>query len=198
MRCLIQQPPPYTLMCVASGVATLTRVTPGYYAHLQVFLIKAKADPEIKRGGPSIHHLGPWPLLPSLAPDPAFRGSPVPTAYATSMQPPPCRFVPGGMLGVNFGKNKLSKDAATDYSIGLSKLAKYADYLVINVSSPNTPGEGGRMGPLSSEHRMGGRVSMAVGYWIDHANGRWLSEALRSLCRGPFLLTPPPPSLSLI
>ena len=44
-------------------------------------------------------------------------------------------------MGVNLGKNKLSKDAAQDYSIGISKLAKYADYLVINISSPNTPGE---------------------------------------------------------
>jgi len=46
----------------------------------------------------------------------------------------------GGILGVNLGKNKTSKDAGTDYSIGISKLAKFADYLVINISSPNTPG----------------------------------------------------------
>ena len=45
-----------------------------------------------------------------------------------------------GLVGVNLGKNKSSKDAGTDYSIGISKLAPYADYLVINVSSPNTPG----------------------------------------------------------
>ena len=67
------------------------------------------------------------------------------------------------MLGVNFGKNKLSKDAATDYSIGLSKLAKYADYLVINVSSPNTPGEGERLGPLGSVDVMGRCGSMGCG-----------------------------------
>ncbi|KAG1679447.1 hypothetical protein FOA52_007739 [Chlamydomonas sp. UWO 241] len=46
----------------------------------------------------------------------------------------------GGLLGVNLGKNKLSKDASADYSVGLTKLGKHADYLVINVSSPNTPG----------------------------------------------------------
>jgi len=45
-----------------------------------------------------------------------------------------------GMLGINLGKNKTSKDAATDYSVGLTKLGKHADYVVINVSSPNTPG----------------------------------------------------------
>ena len=48
---------------------------------------------------------------------------------------------PLGMVGVNLGKNKTSEDAAADYSLGVSKLGPYADYLVINVSSPNTPGE---------------------------------------------------------
>lgn len=45
-----------------------------------------------------------------------------------------------GVLGVNLGKNKLSENAADDYAIGLMKLGKYADFVVINVSSPNTPG----------------------------------------------------------
>lgn len=45
-----------------------------------------------------------------------------------------------GLLGVNLGKNKLSEDSAADYAIGVTKLAPYADYLVVNVSSPNTPG----------------------------------------------------------
>jgi dihydroorotate dehydrogenase len=47
---------------------------------------------------------------------------------------------PAGLLGVNLGKNKLSEDAAADYSTGVTKLAPFADYLVINISSPNTPG----------------------------------------------------------
>lgn len=45
-----------------------------------------------------------------------------------------------GVLGVNLGKNKLSENAADDYALGLMKLGKYADFVVINVSSPNTPG----------------------------------------------------------
>lgn len=45
-----------------------------------------------------------------------------------------------GLLGVNLGKNKDSQDAAADYVAGAERLAAYADYLVINVSSPNTPG----------------------------------------------------------
>ncbi|XP_022726959.1 dihydroorotate dehydrogenase (quinone), mitochondrial-like isoform X2 [Durio zibethinus] len=45
-----------------------------------------------------------------------------------------------GILGVNLGKNKTSEDAAVDYVQGVHMLSQYADYLVINVSSPNTPG----------------------------------------------------------
>lgn len=46
------------------------------------------------------------------------------------------------VLGVNLGKNKTTdlNDAVEDYRISARLLAKYADYLVINVSSPNTPG----------------------------------------------------------
>ena len=47
----------------------------------------------------------------------------------------------GGLVGVNLGKNKTTEDAAADYVTGLQKLGMHADYLVINVSSPNTPGK---------------------------------------------------------
>ena len=45
-----------------------------------------------------------------------------------------------GIVGVNLGKNKTQEDAPADYAEGARRLAPYADYLVINVSSPNTPG----------------------------------------------------------
>ncbi|MDD9877745.1 MAG: quinone-dependent dihydroorotate dehydrogenase [Magnetovibrio sp.] len=45
-----------------------------------------------------------------------------------------------GPIGVNLGKNKDSDDAAADYVAGIAALGPYADYLVVNVSSPNTPG----------------------------------------------------------
>lgn len=45
-----------------------------------------------------------------------------------------------GILGVNLGKNKTSDDEIADYQVGIQTLGPYADYLVINVSSPNTPG----------------------------------------------------------
>ena len=50
----------------------------------------------------------------------------------------------GGLVGVNLGKNKTSEDPAGDFVIGISKLGIYADYVVINVSSPNTPGDQSR------------------------------------------------------
>lgn len=45
-----------------------------------------------------------------------------------------------GIVGVNLGKNKTQENAPADYAEGARRLAPYADYLVINVSSPNTPG----------------------------------------------------------
>lgn len=44
------------------------------------------------------------------------------------------------ILGINIGKNKLSNDATADYLKGVENFANYADYMVINISSPNTPG----------------------------------------------------------
>ncbi len=45
-----------------------------------------------------------------------------------------------GLVGANLGKNKDTEDAAADYELGAARLAPLADYVVINVSSPNTPG----------------------------------------------------------
>jgi len=47
---------------------------------------------------------------------------------------------PGKILGVNLGKNKTSQDTFSDYQKGVLTLGDYVDYIVINVSSPNTPG----------------------------------------------------------
>ncbi|KAL0880131.1 hypothetical protein ABMA27_002612 [Loxostege sticticalis] len=45
-----------------------------------------------------------------------------------------------GLLGINLGKNKLSDNATEDYVQGIKKFSNVADYFVINISSPNTPG----------------------------------------------------------
>ena len=48
---------------------------------------------------------------------------------------------PGRVLGINLGKNKVSDpDSIDDFVKGIAALGPYADVLVVNVSSPNTPG----------------------------------------------------------
>ncbi|MFI2751868.1 quinone-dependent dihydroorotate dehydrogenase [Cellulomonas sp. P22] len=46
------------------------------------------------------------------------------------------------VIGVNIGKTKVTPaaDAPDDYATSAARLGPYADYLVVNVSSPNTPG----------------------------------------------------------
>ena len=46
-----------------------------------------------------------------------------------------------GIIGVNIGANKSSKgsERINDYLICLEKVHEYADYITINISSPNTP-----------------------------------------------------------
>lgn len=46
----------------------------------------------------------------------------------------------GGIVGVNIGANKDSADRIADYAAGVRAMAPLADYLTVNISSPNTPG----------------------------------------------------------
>ncbi|WVN85863.1 dihydroorotate dehydrogenase (fumarate) [Cryptococcus depauperatus CBS 7841] len=71
---------------------------------------------------------------PSLFPSP-LSSNPLP--------PPnlPRSLRPGQLLAVNLGKNKMSAaDSNEDYVRGVRTIGPYADVVVINVSSPNTPG----------------------------------------------------------
>ncbi len=45
-----------------------------------------------------------------------------------------------GLLGINVGMNKDAPDPAAAFAEGARRTAALADYLVVNVSSPNTPG----------------------------------------------------------
>jgi dihydroorotate dehydrogenase len=45
-----------------------------------------------------------------------------------------------GIVGINIGANKDSSDRVGDYAWCFSELAPLADYVTVNVSSPNTPG----------------------------------------------------------
>lgn len=45
-----------------------------------------------------------------------------------------------GILGVNIGKNRDTTNEVDDYVKGIETFAPFADYLTVNISSPNTPG----------------------------------------------------------
>lgn len=47
---------------------------------------------------------------------------------------------PAGVVGINIGMNKEQTDPALDYCALVRQLGPMADYLTINISSPNTPG----------------------------------------------------------
>ena len=58
-----------------------------------------------------------------------------------------------GIVGVNIGANKDANDRIADYATGVRAMAGVADYLCVNISSPNTPGlrnlqAGGELGEL--------------------------------------------------
>lgn len=56
-----------------------------------------------------------------------------------------------GVIGVNLGMNRDSAEPAADYAAGVAAFAGLADYLVVNVSSPNTPG----LRELQERHALG-------------------------------------------
>src|SRR6202030_3399800 len=45
-----------------------------------------------------------------------------------------------GIVGANLGKNRDTADGAADYIACIEAVSAFADYLVVNISSPNTPG----------------------------------------------------------
>ena len=45
-----------------------------------------------------------------------------------------------GILGINIGPNKETKDQKNDFCLGLKNFFDIADYITINISSPNTEG----------------------------------------------------------
>lgn len=47
---------------------------------------------------------------------------------------------PQGVVGLNIGMNKSQTEPAKDYAILIKMLGPMADYMTINISSPNTPG----------------------------------------------------------
>lgn len=78
----------------------------------------------------------------------------------------------GGIIGVNIGANKESSDRIADYRKGVERFALHASYLVINISSPNTPG----LRDLQGAEQLGTLMSACV-----EARARALGEKARAL-----------------
>ncbi|KAK9468457.1 Dihydroorotate dehydrogenase-domain-containing protein [Lipomyces arxii] len=64
---------------------------------------------------------------------------------------------PNRLLAINLGKNKTG-DEVQDYVSGVDLLGNYADVLVINISSPNTPG----LRDMQGEAKLGGLLAAVV------------------------------------
>ena len=77
-----------------------------------------------------------------------------------------------GVVGVNVGANRDSKDRIADYVTGIEVLAPFAGYLTVNVSSPNTPG----------------LRDLQAGAVLDDLLARALEARDRAQFRRPFLL----------
>ena len=70
-----------------------------------------------------------------------------------------------GVVGINIGANKDSEDRVADYVSGVQKMAQFADYLTINISSPNTPG----LRQLQDEAALRGLLDAVIGARGDMA-----------------------------
>lgn len=50
------------------------------------------------------------------------------------------KYKPRGVVGINIGMNKTQTEPTKDYAVLIQTLGPLADYLTVNISSPNTPG----------------------------------------------------------
>jgi dihydroorotate dehydrogenase len=80
------------------------------------------------------------------------------------------------IVAVNLGKNKDTADAAADFCAGVSRLAPLADAIVINVSSPNTPG----LRALQRREALRGLIKRVQVRRMRHCDERWRPRALQA------------------
>jgi dihydroorotate dehydrogenase len=77
----------------------------------------------------------------------------------------------GGIVGINIGANKNTRDRVADYIVGIDRFAEVASYYVVNISSPNTAG----LRDLQEERAVDGllaRVIEARDRKADHRDKR--------------------------
>ena len=73
-----------------------------------------------------------------------------------------------GVVGANVGANRDSSDRVADYVRGLERLWPYADYFVLNVSSPNTPGLRALQAPEALDDLLGRIAASRAGLAAAH------------------------------
>lgn len=79
-----------------------------------------------------------------------------------------CRQSARGIMGANVGINRDSAAPAEDFALGIARLAPLADYLVINVSSPNTAG----LRDWQARERLRTVIDRALAARAAHSEGR--------------------------
>ena len=120
---------------LAAGVDKDARAVPGWFGLGFGFVEVGTLTPRAQPGNPR-------PRLFRLAEDRAvinrfgFNNGGIDAALARIGALPP----QPGILGINVGANKDSTDRIADYAGAVAKAAAAADYVTINISSPNTPG----------------------------------------------------------
>lgn len=95
-------------------------------------------------------HLLPSSVFPPPSPTQPFDPDPVTSlllsekganSHLIDAMGIPRSMQPGQLLAINLGKNKTSApEAVDDFVNGVTRLGPFADVIVVNVSSPNTPG----------------------------------------------------------
>ncbi len=82
-----------------------------------------------------------------------------------------------GIIGVNIGANKDTEDKAADYVLGVERFYDLADYFMVNISSPNTPGLRDLQAPAQLDGLLG-RIAGARDKCRD-ATGRRIPMAVK-------------------
>ncbi len=125
------------------------------FGHVEIGTVTALAQP-----GNSKPRMFRYPAEEAVINRMGFNneGSEAVAARLARQVPPGKRRIP---LGVNLGKSKVAEieQAAADYLLSFSRLADHADYLVLNVSSPNTP----NLRQLQDESRLRELLSAITG-----------------------------------
>lgn len=141
--------PPASHACLAQRVAGLDFANPvglaaGFDKNAEVpdaMLARGFGFVEVGTLTPRPQAGNPRPRLFRLLEDEAvinrmgFNNHGQPSAHARLSKRARC-----GIVGVNVGANKDSADRIADYVQGVTAMQDVADYLTINISSPNTPG----------------------------------------------------------